>query len=183
MSVIDVAAAAGVSRSLIYQLERDEVSPSFSTLRGLAMALGTSVSVLVGDETPEEWLVVRKEGRKRLRLPVRTGESGDPAPEGLDSEGGWRIDLLPFLGSRNRRMFPVVVELEPGASTGPVPFEHEHDDFIFVTQGEVTVVRDGGQGLELGEGDAVYFIFETVTAVRNHGRRPATCLWVISPAG
>ncbi|MCL6580083.1 MAG: helix-turn-helix transcriptional regulator, partial [Firmicutes bacterium] len=70
MSVKDLAAAVGVSRSFIYQLERGEVSPSYSTLRGIATALGTALPVLVGDEVPEEWLVARRESRRRLVLPA-----------------------------------------------------------------------------------------------------------------
>ncbi len=165
MSVKDLAQAVGVSRSFIYQLERDEVSPSYSTLRSMAGALGTAVSTLVGDMTPEEWLVVRKEGRKRL----------------VTAPTDCRVELMTFLGSRNRRMQPVVLELEAGARTESLPFEHEREDLFFVIAGEVTLTIEGGRLLELKAGDSAYLLFERLAVIANPGTQPATCLWVVSP--
>lgn len=167
MSVKDLAENIGVSRSFIYQLERDEVSPSFSTLRGIAGALGTTVSTLVGDMTPEEWLVVRREGRKRLVLPG----------------SGCRVDLHTFLGSRNRRMQPVTLELGAGSRTEVLPFDHEREDLLFVLSGEITLIIEGGREIGLKAGDSAYLLFEKLEALSNPGSEPATCLWVVSPPG
>jgi transcriptional regulator with XRE-family HTH domain len=169
MSVKDLASAIGVSRSFIYQLERGEVSPSYSTLRSMAGAMGTTVSVLVGDGEPEEWLVSRKEGRKHVIWP------------GAGEATSWRLELLPFLGSRNRRMQPLLIQLEPGAAARDFPFDHEKDDLLFVTEGEVTLVLEGGREMLLRAGDSAYLLFETALAVENRGDKPATCLWVLSP--
>lgn len=175
MSVKDLAAELGVSRSFIHQLERQEVSPSYSTLHAMAGVLGTSVAVLVGDDVPEEWLVVRSESRKRLILPETQAEPGaGPAA---------RLELVPFLGTRNRRMRPVVLVLPPKSRLDTLPFNHEREDLLFVTEGQVSLLIDRGRELVLSAGDSAYLIFEDVTSVANHGDQPATCLWVVSPAG
>ncbi len=185
MSVKDLASAIGVSRSFVYQLERDEVSPSYSTLRGVAQALGTTVSVLVGDMAPEEWLVVKATGRKRLVLPGGEGGAGGSGvgeSRGGSSTGSWRLELMPFLGSRNRRMQPVYLALGPRAKAETFPFEHEREDLFFVTEGEVVITVDGGRELVLGQGDSAYLLFETVTAIENRQDAEAGCLWVVSPS-
>ncbi len=181
LSVKDLAQAIGVSRSFIYQLERDEVSPSYSTLRGIAATLGTTVAVLVDDMVPEEWLVVRREGRKRLVIP---GSGADDRPAGGDRAGAQsRFELMAFLGSRNRRMQPVVLELGPGASTSDFPFDHQREDLFYVTGGEVRLSVEGGRQIDLKAGDAAYLLFEELTAIENPGRETATCLWVVAPPG
>lgn len=173
LSVRDLADAVGVSRSFIYQLERGEVSPSYSTLRGISRVLGTTVSVLVGDAAPEQWLVVRREDRKRLIL-------GDSAPEAAAAA---RVELLPFLGTRNRRMQPVVIDLPSGAVLDPLPFEHEHEQLLIVTTGMVTVAVDGGSEFTLRAGDSAYLLFERAHRLHNISSDPAGLVLVVSPPG
>lgn len=182
MSVRGLAEAVGVSRSFIYQLERGEVSPSYSTLQAMARALGTTVSVLVGDMSPEEWLVVRRAGRRRVVVLSEDEAESRSGPAG-DGSGPSRVELLPFLGSRNRRMQPVVVEVAPGGRLDSLPFVHEREDLIFVTAGELTLTLQDGRTIRLATGDAAYLLFETVESLANEGDEPAVCLWVVSPPG
>lgn len=183
LSVRELADAVGVSRSFVYQLERGEVAPSYSTLRGISRALGTTISVLVGDVTPEEWMVARHANRKRLILEGGTSSTAEGPDVGADSGPAARVDLITFLGARNRRMQPVVIELEPGAGLEPLPFDHEHEQLLLVSRGEVTVRVLGGAELVLHRGDAAYLLFERAQQLFNHGGEPAELVLVVSPAG
>lgn len=166
LSVRALAAQVGVSASFIYQLEQNKVSPSFSTLKGIAKALNTSVSVLAGDELPEEWEVVRRDRRRHV-------VTGSP---------GLTVELLGFLGPRNKRMQPVVFRLEPGASHDGFIYDHDREDLIFVQEGtlEITV---GQKVYSLSEGDVGYFMFDHPGLIRNPGDKVTAGLWVVCPPG
>ncbi len=164
MSVRDLAAKVGVSPSFIYQLEQGRVSPSFSTLKAMAAALGTNLSVLTEDDLPEDWLVVRHDRRKRL-------VTGSP---------GVTVELLTFLGSRDKRMQPVILTLDPGAAYDENLNVHDHEDFLLVIEGRIEVTLPQRRMI-LSTGDAGYFLFERPTALKNRGDAPARILWTISP--
>lgn len=164
LSVRALAERVGVSPSFIYQLEKNETSPSFSTLRRIAAVLSTSVSVLTEDELPEQWVVVRAGQRRRI----------------VTDDAGACIGLLAFLGSREKRMQPAVLQLEPGATCSDLVFEHERDDLFYVLEGELEF-EVNGQHYRLESGDSAYFAFTNPTTVRNTGSTTAKALWVVSP--
>ncbi len=164
LSVRDLATKVGVSPSFIYQLEQGRVSPSFSTLKSISSALGTSISVLTEDDLPEDWLIVRKQQRKRL----------------VTSDEGITVELLTFLGSRDKRMQPVILTLEPGSTYDGSLNLHNHEDFLLVISGQVDVILSR-RSFQLSAGDAGYFLFERPTALKNQGEVQARVLWIISP--
>lgn len=164
ISVRALAERVGVSPSFIYQLEKNETSPSFSTLRRIAAVLSTSVSVLTEDELPEEWVIVRSGTRRRV----------------MTNDRGTTLGLLAFLGSRDKRMQPSVIQLEPGCTYSDIIFDAGRDDFFFVLEGEFEIVC-GDRTYQLEPGDAAYFAFSNPSALRNPGSVPARALWVIAP--
>jgi transcriptional regulator with XRE-family HTH domain len=165
MSVRALADRIGVSPSFIYQLEKGESAPSFSTLRKLADVFHSNVSVFVEDEMPEDWMIVRRDHRKQLF----TGESG------------YHAELMLFLGSRAKRMQPMVVRIDPGSTMSDFVYQHQRDDFIYVCDGTVEVTA-GGRAHRLAAGDCAYFTFSEPSAITNPGPNPAELVWVVSPA-
>lgn len=167
LSVRQLAQQVGVTASFIYQLEQDKVSPSFSTLKSIAAALNTNISLLVEDELPEEWVLIRKNNRRRIAT---------------DSDN-IKLDILTFLGTRHKKMQPLVFELEVGEKQVSLPQIHgTHEDFIYIIQGQVEVATDKGSYV-VEEGDAAYFMFDNPVAVQNVGIKKAIGLWVVSPPG
>jgi len=163
-----LAEKVGVSPSFIYQLERNEATPSFSTLKRIASILGTTVSAFIDEELPEEWVVVRKGARRRVVTGI----------EGVE------VELLAFLGSRDKRMQGCVLTIGPGASYpgGELIYTHERDDFLYVLEGTIEV-ESRGKWYRLEPGDAAHFSFHNVEGMRNPGNKPVTALWVVSPPG
>ncbi|MGI8998934.1 MAG: helix-turn-helix domain-containing protein, partial [Candidatus Limnocylindria bacterium] len=63
-----VADSAGVTESFLSQVERDIASPSIATLRRIAVALGTSIGVILDEAGPHGQLV-RAADRRVVRYP------------------------------------------------------------------------------------------------------------------
>ncbi|MEW5865322.1 MAG: XRE family transcriptional regulator [Bacillota bacterium] len=168
MSARVLAEKVGVSASFIYQLERNEATPSFSTLKRIAGILRTSVSALTDEEFPEEWVVVRKAARRRL----------------VTEHDGIEVNLLAFLGPRDKRMQGCIVVVQPGAVYPGEEFiyTHDRDDFIYVLEGTIEI-ESGGSRYQLERGDAGHFSLRNIERMRNPGKTPAEVLWLVSPAG
>lgn len=167
LSVRELAEKVGVTASYIYQLEQNKVSPSFSTLKSIATHLNTSLSLLVEEELPEEWIIIRKNRRRRL----------------VTDNPQLSLELLTFLGTRDKKMQPIVFKIKPGGKNTEMDFFHqEREDFIFLLKGRVEIIS-GNNRYILEEGDAAYFIFKNPTSIINTGTEEAEGLWVISPPG
>lgn len=164
LSVRELAKQVHLSASFVYQLEQDKVSPSFATLKNIAKALDTSITLLIEDKLPEEWVIVREAGRKRV----------------VTENENLKLQLLTFLGSREKNMQPMIFELEPGAESSENFFTHEREDFIFLLSGEVEVAVGKNKYL-LKEGDAGYFIFDSPATIKSTGAEKAKGLWICSP--
>lgn len=166
LSVRQLAEQLGLSASFIYQLEQEKASPSFSTLKSIASVLQTSISLLIEDELPEEWIIVRRSNRKRL----------------VTGNDDLHFNLLTFLGQREKKMQPMVFELEAGGENNEINFSHEREDFIFILKGRVEISVAKSKFV-LEEGDAGYFIFDSPTAIKNTGREKAEGIWIVCPPG
>lgn len=164
MSVKELAARVGVSPNFIYQVEKGKVSPSYSTLEAMAQALNVNLGALLDSELPEEWHVVRQSGRKRL----------------VTEQPGLEIELINFLGPRNKRMQPVIFSVDPHAQISGFIYEHEREDLIYVLEGTLEL-RTKKHTYLLSEGDFAYFIFYSPETIFNPGDAVATGIWVVSP--
>jgi len=166
LSVRQLAKEVGVTASFIYQLEQNKVSPSFSTLKSIAGVLKTNLAMLVEEELPEEWVIVRKDKRMKIKME-------DP---------GLNLEIFSFLGTRNKKMQPLLFEVEPGTTSTMTSFKGEHEDFVYIMQGLVEITT-GNAKYKMGEGDAAYFLFDEIVSVTNLARDRARGLWVICPPG
>lgn len=164
LSVRELAAKVGVTASFIYQLEKGESTPSFSTLKKIAAGLGTSVGVLTDDRLPEDWLLVRRDRRRAI----------------VTEQPGLTIEILAFTGSRDKRMQPHLFALEPGRTAELDIYQHERDDFLLLQEGCLEV-SDGGAWYRLEPGDGIYLALHNLTHLRNEGSETARGIWIISP--
>lgn len=166
MTVRQLAEKVGLSASFLYQLEQDKTSPSFSTLKSIATALNTNITLLIEDNLPEEWLVVRSNNYKRV----------------VTDNPGMELNLLTFLGLREKKMQPMVFELAPGAESAGLEGYEDKEHFLYILEGEIQVTLRDAKYV-LNKGDAAYFIFDAPGEFRNAGKDKAVGLWVYSPPG
>ncbi len=166
VSVRELAKQVGVTASFIYQLEQDKVSPSYSTLRSISNALDVSASILVDNEVPEQWILIRKSSRNKLVI----------------DQSGVDLELPQFLGARSRKMTPIFFNLKPGAVFENTIYTHECEYLVYGEEGTVIVEADGRK-VKLSSGDLAYFVFESVSQIENPGDEPARGIIIVTPPG
>lgn len=140
LSLRALADRAGVSASLLSQVERGRVEPNLASLRRIADGLSVSIVRLIDDnggaEQPES-RVVRASHRRRIELP--------------DSLLACEF-LVPDV---DRTMEVWIGTLQPGTSASLPPRPHDQDEFLLVLEGLMRL-EYGGVDLLLEPWDSAY---------------------------
>ena len=190
-----LAKECGLSYSYISQVERGEASPSLSALDRLAKALGVTV-----------WQLLKEESEDNASLPFNSGRennqkssSNNTTLETSQNKKGTRRSklirkdmrrsiLLPKSNIRYQMITPdlnsqiqmLLVEAEPGISSGDVPFEHEGEVCMFVLSGRMET-EVGDEKFILEEGDSLYFSGEIPHSWNNIGEEKFIFLVTVTP--
>jgi transcriptional regulator with XRE-family HTH domain len=159
LSQRDLAAQAGISTNSVSLIEREEISPSVSTLQSLASALNIKVSYFFDDEYTGDVLLVKGSDR-----PVITGN-------GLIIEGvGKRL--------QGQEVEPFLVTLEPHAMSGERQVVHPGQEFVCCQEGKLEYLIDG-QSYIVEKGDFLIFEATLPHIWRNPFDEPAKFILVI----
>lgn len=138
LSLSELARRAGVSKSLVSQIEHNKTNPSVETVQALAAVLEVPLFSLFLEEDGPQGQVVRKKERIQLTVP------GSQAVREL---------LTPGLG---REMVLVFLRIGPGAMSSRHPVNHKGEECVYVLRGRLTIiVHDEVYVLE--PGDTFYF--------------------------
>jgi transcriptional regulator with XRE-family HTH domain len=138
LSVSELARRAGVSKSLVSQIEHNRTNPSVETVQAIASALEAPLFSFFLEEDGLHTSVVRSCERLRLVVP------GSQAIREL---------LTPDL---NRDMVVVYSRIGPSSQSSRHPASHKGEEFIYVLHGELTVTVHDNVCV-LGPGDSFYF--------------------------
>ncbi len=139
LTLVQVAAATGLSHPFLSQLERGLAQPSLASLRRIAVALETS---------PIE-LIAASDGDAGTPGAVEVSRAGEGAlPEGFAS-GDAR--LLAHGAAAFHPMEVTADALEPGEL-----FVHDEEEIVYVVEGAIRVDLDGAVH-DLGPGDSIYY--------------------------
>ena len=157
----ELANRAYLTKGFISQLERDLTSPSIVTLKGILDVLGEELADFFRDVKHESVLF-----DKRARVLSST------------STEQMKVELL-VPSAQNRIMDPVLLSLEPGAST-ETHMGHEGEEFGFLLQGRVTLWVDKA-AYPMRGGDCFYFASDREHRLHNSGKTTAKLLWIVSP--
>jgi transcriptional regulator with XRE-family HTH domain len=160
LSVAELATTAGVSKSLVSQIERGVAAPSIDTVRRLASALQVPVFSLFLEE-PDNGMVVRRQHRRVVRYP------------------GSRATREILSPSLNGRMVLLWVTFPPGED-GREPVRHVGEECVLVIRGALDV-HIGEQRVTLGAGDSMTFDPDAPHAFRNTSAEIAEIVVAISP--
>jgi transcriptional regulator with XRE-family HTH domain len=154
MKVSALAREAGVSPSLISQIERGQSRPSVSTLFALAEALGVPVDAFFRDqaEPPRE----SADGQPEERPPVPRSRFVVRRPEraGIDIEGGVRWERLTPAQLDDLEFMELVYA--PGAESNAALYRHPGMEMVLVLEGRLTIFV-GFDRYELEERDSIAF--------------------------
>jgi transcriptional regulator with XRE-family HTH domain len=160
LSAAELASAAGVSKSLVSQIERGIAAPSIDTVRRLASVLEVPVFSLFMEE-PDQGMIVRRDERRLVRYP------GTHAT---------REVLSPTLGGRMVLLWVTF----PAGEEGREPVRHIGEECVVVVRGTLEVTL-GDQNVVLETGDSMTFDSEVPHAFRNPTNEETEILAAISP--
>lgn len=163
LTLSEVARRCRCSSSLLSQIERGIINPSFSTLKSIGDALETTLAQLVVDasniEESSSFLMNQKERKT------------------LTTEGGVQFQLL----TRNVHVpFEFILnQWPPGTSTGRQPYTHEGEECGLLLEGELEV-EVNGKVFRMKPGDTITLRSSAPHRISNPGKRRALAVWVNS---
>ena len=151
-SLDDLAAGAGVSRSMLSAVERGTKVPTVLVLHRIATGLGTNITHLLGEERPAPVVVLRREEQAVAR---------DPS--------GWeRRNLAPALPGIAFEFMRTTIPAGVNAGEFP-PHPPGSREYVAVERGTLRL-SVGGEPYFLEAGDSIYFA--------NPGRGP--CVYYLA---
>jgi transcriptional regulator with XRE-family HTH domain len=163
LSQRELAQRANVSTNAISLIERDENSPSVSTLQSLAAALNVRMSYFFDDHEPTQVLHVKASNRPAI------------SNKGVQIEG--------LAGKLNyQEMEPFLVSLQPNSGSGERQVVHTGHELVYCLSGNVEYLIDGKiYPLEIG--DMLLFEAHLPHLWRNVTEQDATILLVLQATG
>jgi transcriptional regulator with XRE-family HTH domain len=156
---------AGVSPSLVSQIERGRVSASLATLRKLAGVLGVPLAHFFDDRQEDRIRVIRKADHARL--------SFDGASE------RWTILASGLVRGKIRAVVATLGARQASAAGDKIVVEPGEMKLCYVMQGTIDIVY-GGQTHRLESGDSAYLDGGVDHRWANPGTKTAKVLWVIT---
>jgi transcriptional regulator with XRE-family HTH domain len=170
LTLREVADHAGVSESMVSQIERNRVSPAIDTLLALADALDLDLEYLFADYR-----------RDRSVKITRRGERVSFTRRGVLYERLARMEGdLAFRGNAAGGIEAYTITVEPGAATGSADYGHPGWELGIVEAGkaELTV---GRETYTLEPGDSVSFRADAPHRLANSGEEALRVFWIITP--
>jgi transcriptional regulator with XRE-family HTH domain len=159
----DVAHRAGISTSMLSQIERGAVSPSIDTLVSVCMALELDVADVFRRISPEAPLRIHSRG-KRLFTAAR----------------GVRFEQLCRSADASHPAEMLLMEIAPGKQAGVSGNGHEGVEMGYVLEGNATLVVNATE-FELQEGDSVSYNSHQPHKLVNRGKTVFKAVWNALP--
>ncbi len=165
LTLREVATRAGVSESLVSQIERDKVSPAIDTLLRIADILDIDMDYLFSDlKKSKQVMVVRAHERHQI---IKDGVSYEQLSRTPEEQEEYGIEAY-------------YMQISPGHESGSDLYGHKGKELgtIISGQGEFTI---GNQTLRLAAGDSISFASDVPHVLKNTGHEPLRAYWTITP--
>jgi len=173
-SIRKLAERAGVSASLISDVERGKVEPSITTLKRLSDALGTTLTYFFSEPAQQSGRVVRASERVVLN-------GADDAQAELRSAiqmSGIRFELAS--PDQSETIEAIYGLYEVGATMGDEPVTHEGEEWGMVLRGRLKVWV-GEEIHFLDPGDSIWFPSTIPHRMENVAQEPTEYIWIDTP--
>ncbi|MCG8689408.1 MAG: XRE family transcriptional regulator [Desulfobacterales bacterium] len=166
LTIKDVALKAGVSSSLLSQIERNRISPSLDTLLQLLEVYGVPPNKFFKDyETMTRVEIVKKDQRK------------------IYQRKGFKYETLcgesQAKGSHSFNAF--FLELAPGQKRGDADDGHLGRELGIVISGSAQLIY-GDEVYEICAGDTLSFFSQIPHIIKNNGEELFQAYWIVTPA-
>lgn len=166
LTLKEVAEKAGISESMVSQIERNRVSPAIDTLLALADALEIDLEYLFSD--------FRRE--RSVQIVKATDRSTFTKPGVLYERLAQLEGIMPGIDG----IEAYEISLEPGAQTGSDEYGHKGSELGLIVEGRAELVI-GKETYSLEKGDSAGFASDFPHILRNTSQKPLRVFWVITP--
>ncbi|WP_432289451.1 cupin domain-containing protein (plasmid) [Aminobacter sp. BA135] len=167
LTLVDLAAKAKCSASLVSRVENGRLLPSLSVLHKLVAGLGTSMASFLSGSENESCMLVRASERKEVALDYLG-----------DSHQGVRIEqIIPHSPERTLQGNLITITAGHGSAGD---YSHVGEEAGFVMDGFIELTIDK-QTHVLGKGDSFCFRSEAPHSFYNPGPGEAVVLWINTP--
>jgi len=168
LTLQDVSALTGVSASAFSKIERNELSPTISTMQRIAHGLEVELVTLLSSE----------ENSNAAGFPGR--RSINRAGSGSKHSTGTCNNVLLCADLKNKRATPILTTVTARSPDEyPAWAKSEAEIFVMVLEGTLVVHSRLYEPLELSKGDSVYYDATTEHTWTSKGESNAVVLWVL----
>ncbi len=170
----DVSDVTGLSVSFLSLVENGKSGISLANLQKILKCYDTSIHDLI-DTSVEDMKVVKSEDSKVVRA-----EDAKRIRSDMDE-----VKVLSLVrGARNKKIWPGLFIMEPGATIGP--FNHDGEEFTYMIQGkiEVTLINTQTGDTEkyiITEGDTIYYPSTYLHTYVNLSKQKSIFLAAVTP--
>ena len=163
ISLRELASMAGISPSMLSQIENNAVNPSINTLKSIAEALGVPLYKFFTPREPGPADQIVRKGKHQII-------------------GHWGTDVTYKLltPDTNGAIEFMLMEFPPDTSTRKEPRGHLGEETAYVIEGPVEVTVDG-QSYILEQGDSIRIPPNQPHKWTNHRQVPASVIFAITP--
>jgi transcriptional regulator with XRE-family HTH domain len=167
LTLQEASELTGVSASAFSKIERNDLSPTISTMQRIAKGLGVELVTLLTDQGSE---IVSFPGRRSVN---RAG-TGSPHTTGTCANVLLCADL------KNKRATPILTTVTARSTDEYKAWaKSEAEIFVMVLEGTLVVHSRLYEPLELNKGDCVYYDATTEHTWTSAGPKDAVVLWVL----
>lgn len=168
MTLVDLSKATELSPGYLSQVERGITDPSLSSLHKIANALDIPAMLLLDDPSSNRSLTIHREEQ-----PIVSISASDTV----------KYRMMTPLPNSEYMPSSLVLEfiLQPHSQDFPSPINHNTEEIVIVTSGEITVMQMG-QPLCLKVGDTTILRKNVPHFFINNGDTVATGLSIMTPA-
>ncbi len=163
LSLDDLSRKAGVSKSMLSQIERNQANPTVAVVWRLANALGVSMAELLEGDRPA--------------APLLTTLAAHATPSFKSPDGKCELRILgPIELAGQFEWYELVVQ--PGGVLESQPHEPGSREHLTVLAGALDV-QAGTESSRIRHGDTARYAVDIAHAIRNPGKTVATALLVV----
>jgi XRE family transcriptional regulator, regulator of sulfur utilization len=163
LSLDELSRQAGVSKSMLSQIERNQANPTVAVVWRLANALGVPLNELLGDGKPDAPAIatVAAHATPSLRSPDGRCELRILGPIELAGQFEW-----------------YELSVQPGGALESQPHEPGSREHLSVLSGQLEV-QAGAERTRLKAGETARYAVDLPHAIRNPAKSAATALLVV----
>ena len=162
LSLQELSQRAGITSSMISQIENGKTNPSLATLKQISNELETTIGQLIDDKESKHDQVLRFPERKAFH----------------QKEQGIYMELL-TTPDPYKQMEPLYFTLEPNASSGKA-YRHYGQEFLVILKGKLEIILNDNKYV-LNKGDSFYFNSSTPHKYRNLSKGKTELVWIVTP--